>query len=108
MNEDSSSVKTKKLLFAGLSFLCLLLALPVGRLSIYLFAPNENYLGPGGLKVALLGFTLTFTVGLTSSIISLLRCEQPKRFPLLTLIANATLLLWIFSIFPVVDAVVTV
>ncbi len=100
MNKDSSSVKTKKLFFAGLSFLCLLLALPVGRLSIYLFAPNEDYLGPGGLKVALLGIILTFTVGLTSSIISLRRREQPKGFPLLSLITNATLLIWILFNLP--------
>ena len=52
--KNTSFRKTSKPLFAGLSFACLLLALPVGRLAIFFFAPTEDYLGYGGLGVALL------------------------------------------------------
>ena len=97
---DTSSRKTRKPLFAGLSFACLLLALPVGRLAIFFFAPSEDYLGYGGLGVALLGFLSSLAVGIILAISSLLRQEHPRFIAFLCLLTNATVLIWVFINLP--------
>jgi hypothetical protein len=98
--EDTSSRKTRKPLFAGLSFACLLLALPVGRLAIFFFAPAEDYLGYGGLGVALTGFLLCLAAGTILAIGSLLQQEHPRIISFLCLLTNATVLLWVFLNLP--------
>jgi len=95
-----SSIKTSRPLFAGLSFICLLLALPVARLAIFFFAPAEDYLGYGGLGVALLGFLLTLTVGTTLAVGSLIRREHPRLISILCLLTNATVLIWVLINLP--------
>jgi hypothetical protein len=97
---DTSIRKTNKPFFAGLSFACLLLALPVGRLAIFFFAPDEDYLGYGGLGAALLGFLLSLTAGTALAIGSLVRREHPRWISFLCLLANATVLLWVFINLP--------
>ena len=95
-----SSTKARKPLFAGLSFACLLLALPVGRLAIFFFAPAEDYLGYGGLGVALAGFLLSLAAGTALAIGSLIRRELPKLISILCLLANATVLVWVIINLP--------
>ena len=92
---DSTPIQVKKPLFATLSFSCLLLALPVGWLAIYLFAPKEDYLGYGGLGVALVGFMLTLAAGTISGMVSLLRREKPRLLAGLGLTGNAAGLIWV-------------
>ena len=97
---DTCSRKTDKPLLAGLSFACLISALPVGRLAIFFFAPTEDYLGYGGLGVALLGFLLSLTAGTALAIASLVRREHPRWISFLCLLANATVLLWVLINLP--------
>lgn len=92
--------KTRKPLFAVLSFACLLLALPVARLAIFFFAPVEDYLGYGGLGVALSGFLLTLATGTLLAVGSLMRREQPRLTSILCLLANTTVLIWVFTNLP--------
>lgn len=98
--KSSSPAKMRRLLFAGLSFLCLILALPVGRLAIFIFAPTEDYLGYGGLGVALLGFTLTLAMGTSLAVGSLMRHEHPRFLSIFCLLANATVLIWVLINLP--------
>ena len=93
-------MKARKPLFAALSFASLLLALPVGRLAIFFFAPAEDYLGYGGMGVALLGFLLTLTAGTALAIGSLVRREHPRFVSCLCLLANATVLIWVLCNLP--------
>lgn len=93
-------MEATKPLFAALSFACLILALPASRLTIFLFAPAEDYLGYGGLGVALLGFLLTLIVGTILAVISLLRREHPRLISLLCLLSNAGVLLWVLINLP--------
>jgi hypothetical protein len=96
----TSSLKTRKPLFTGLSCACLLLALPVGRLALFLFAPIEDYLGYGGLDVALAGFLLTLTAGTTLALAALIRREHPQFISILCLLTNASVLTWVFANLP--------
>lgn len=97
---DTCSRKTDKPLLAGLSFACLISALPVGRLAIFLFSPAEDYLGYGGLSVALISFLMSLTAGSILAIGSLLRREHPKFISLLCLLANSSVLLWVLMNLP--------
>lgn len=96
----TSSLKTRKPLFTGLSFACLLLALPVGRLALFFFAPAEDYLGYGGLGIALTGFLLTLAAGTTLALAALIRREHPKLISILCLLTNASVLIWVFANLP--------
>ena len=99
MKPTPSTIKKKPLL-AVLSFTCLLLALPAARLSIFFFAPSEDYLGYGGLGVALLAFLLTLAAGTALAVGSLMRREHPRFISILCLLANTTVLIWVFTNLP--------
>lgn len=93
-------IKAKKPVLAGLSFACLLLALPVGRLAVFIFAPVEDPLGYGGLGVALAGFLLTLIAGAILAVVSLLRREHPRLVSILCLLSHATVLIWVLINLP--------
>lgn len=96
----SFAPKAKKPVFAGLSFVCLLMALPVGRLAVFVFAPVEDPLGYGGLGVAMAGFLLTLFAGTSLAVVSIVRREQPRLISSLCLLSNATVLIWVFINLP--------
>lgn len=98
--KPGSTIQTRKPFFAGFSFACLLLALPAGRLAVFFFAPAEDYLGYGGLGIALAGFLLTLVVGTALGLVSFLRREFPRQLSFLGFFANATVLVWVLCNLP--------
>ena len=93
---DKQALKNVRPIFAILSFVCLILPIPIARLAIYLFAPSEDYLGFGGLSVALVGMLITLLTGATLAVVSLFRHERPRLFSALCLISHSIIVLWIF------------
>ncbi len=87
-------------LFAALSFACLILPVPVARLALYLFAPTEDYLGYGGLGVALTGMNITLAAGTLLAIVSLLHKERPRLFSALCLLSHLAVIIWVMNNLP--------
>lgn len=87
-------------LFAALSFLFLLLPVPVARSANYLFGPHEDYLGYGGLGVALAGMLGTLCAGACLAVISLIRREKPKLWPGFCLLSHTVIIIWVLCNLP--------
>jgi uncharacterized membrane protein HdeD (DUF308 family) len=71
--------------------------LPASWLALALFTPREDYLGYGGLLIALTVFILLLACGIILAITSLRRRERPTLFTLAGLLGNAAALIWIFA-----------
>ena len=97
---NTPSQKSVKPVFTILSFICLILPIPIARLTIYFFAPAEDYLGYGGLSLGLAGMLITLITGATLAVVSLFRRERLRIFAVLCLISHSAIFLWILFNLP--------
>lgn len=77
------------------SVVCVVSSLPVARLGAEFFSPKEDYLGYGGLGVAIAVLVISLAIGLILGLVGLWRSEKPKILPISSILINALAIIWL-------------
>jgi len=89
------ALKAVKPYFSILSFVCFVAALPLARLGAGVFGPKEDYLGYGGMGVAIAILVIALVMGLLFALFGLTRSESPKLFPVSAILLNTLAVVWL-------------
>lgn len=95
MHKIMNLAKSKKPYIALASAVCLVTSLPVACLTAEWFGPKEDYLGYGGLGIAILTLMVFLMAGLILGLLSIWRSEKPRALSISVIALNASAIIWL-------------
>ena len=89
-----------KPVFALVSLLCVVLALPLAKLVIAIIPRKEDLLGYGAVGIALLVIIGCLVLGIVLGLVGWFRKEKPRALCAVALAANSLPLFWLLYTLP--------
>lgn len=97
MHKVVKVLETMKPSFSIASVVCVVASIPMARLGAELFSPKEDYLGYGGLGVAIAVLVISLSSGLILGLVGLWRSEKPRILPISATLINASAIIWLVA-----------